>query len=47
MKVTFTYCYEEDLTVDQLDALIMEFTETAVAGTHGDHGWINSTYSGR
>jgi len=35
----------DDLTVAELDALMKEFEETANAGTHGAHGWHNSTYS--
>jgi len=33
-----------DLSVDTLDGLMKNFVETAKAGTHGDHGWPDSTY---
>eukprot|EP00090_Calanus_glacialis_P001768 TRINITY_DN11303_c0_g1_i3.p1 TRINITY_DN11303_c0_g1~~TRINITY_DN11303_c0_g1_i3.p1 ORF type:complete len:289 (+),score=68.66 TRINITY_DN11303_c0_g1_i3:69-935(+) len=34
----------DDLSVNELDGLMNNFVETANAGTHGDHGWPNSTY---
>jgi len=34
----------DDLTVEELDGFMKNFVETANAGTHGDHGWPNSTY---
>jgi len=34
----------DDLTVEQLDEMMTEFVKTANAGTHGEHGWPNSTY---
>jgi len=34
-----------DLTVEELDELMNQFVRTANEGTHGEHGWINSTYS--
>jgi len=34
-----------DLTREELDRLMTEFTDTANAGTHEEHGWHNSTYS--
>ena len=33
-----------DLSVETLDGLMKNFVETAKAGTHGDHGWPDSTY---
>ena len=33
-----------DLSVETLDKLMTQFVETAQTGTHGDHGWPNSTY---
>merc|ERR1711872_391357 len=33
-----------DLSVEALDGLMKNFVETAKAGTHGDHGWPDSTY---
>jgi len=33
-----------DLSVEELNGLMKNFEETANAGTHGDHGWPNSTY---
>merc|ERR1712142_1375569 len=33
-----------DLSVETLDGLMKNFVETAEAGTHGDHGWPDSTY---
>ena len=34
----------EDLTVAELDEMMTNFVKTANDGTHGDHGWPNSTY---
>eukprot|EP00091_Calanus_sinicus_P020921 TRINITY_DN5992_c0_g1_i1.p1 TRINITY_DN5992_c0_g1~~TRINITY_DN5992_c0_g1_i1.p1 ORF type:complete len:287 (+),score=74.83 TRINITY_DN5992_c0_g1_i1:49-861(+) len=34
----------DDLSVEELDGLMKNFVETANAGTHGEHGWPNSTY---
>jgi len=34
----------DDLTVEELDQIMKQFVTTANQGTHGDHGWINSTY---
>jgi len=33
-----------DLSVETLDGLMKNFVETAELGTHGDHGWPDSTY---
>jgi len=33
-----------ELSRDTLDKLMTNFVETAQAGTHGEHGWPNSTY---
>ena len=33
-----------DLSVETLDGLMKNYVETAKAGTHGDHGWPDSTY---
>jgi len=33
-----------NLSVETLDGLMKNFVETAKAGTHGDHGWPDSTY---
>merc|ERR1711963_679295 len=33
-----------DLSVETLDGLMKNFVETAKSGTHGDHGWPDSTY---
>lgn len=35
---------KDDLTVAEIDALMRDFEASANAGTHGDHGWPNSTY---
>eukprot|EP00092_Neocalanus_flemingeri_P024515 GFUD01026587.1.p1 GENE.GFUD01026587.1~~GFUD01026587.1.p1 ORF type:complete len:296 (-),score=75.50 GFUD01026587.1:20-886(-) len=34
----------DDLSVEELDGYMKNFVETANAGTHGAHGWPNSTY---
>jgi len=34
----------ETLTREELDGLMDNFVETAEAGSHGSHGWPNSTY---
>jgi len=36
---------DPSLKVEDLDALMKDFTDSANAGTHEEHGWINSTYS--
>lgn len=35
---------KDDLTVAEIDALMQDFETSAIAGTHGAHGWPNSTY---
>ena len=35
---------DSSLTVDELDAMMKDFVESAKAGNHGEKGWPNSTY---
>ena len=35
---------KDDLTVQEIDALMKDFETSANTGTHGDHGWPNYTY---
>ena len=41
------YYFADALTVAQLDEMMKKFEAAAIAGTHGDQGWHNSTYSGK